>query len=66
MKMLSIICCALLMVFSVLLVQAQQYEFVPAGTKYFTTIADINVGGTLALDIWLQGVGAAQYASGAL
>ena len=53
MKKLSIIC-ALVMVFGVSLVQAQQYEVAPAGSSppAFITTADVAPGGTVAFDIY--------------
>jgi hypothetical protein len=63
MKKLSIIC-ALVMVFGVSLVQAQQYEVAPTGGKAFTTTEGIAPGASIALDVWLTGAGAAQNAGG--
>jgi len=63
MKKLSIIC-ALVMVFGVSLVQAQQYEVAPAGTKAFTTAEGLAPNTTIALDIYLTGAGAPQNAGG--
>jgi hypothetical protein len=66
MKKLSIIC-ALVMVFGVSLVQAQQYEVAPAGSSppAFITTADVAPGGTVAFDIYLTGVLENQNAGGA-
>jgi hypothetical protein len=55
MKKLSIIC-ALVMVFGVSLVQAQQYEVAPTGTTAFITAEGVPPGGSLVLDIYLTGI----------
>jgi hypothetical protein len=64
MKKLSIIC-ALVMVFGVTLVQAQQYQVAPAGTKAFGTTGDVAPGGAVDFDIYLTAAGANQNAGGA-
>jgi hypothetical protein len=64
MKKLSIIC-ALVMVFSVSLVQAQQYQAAPAGTKAFSTLEGVAPGGTVSLDVYLTAAGGPQFAGGA-
>jgi hypothetical protein len=64
MKKLSIIC-ALVMVFGVSLVQAQQYEVAPAGGKAFTTTAGVAPNNTISLDIYLTSAGEPQNAGGA-
>jgi hypothetical protein len=61
MKKLLIIC-LLVTGCGVSLVQAQQFEVAPCGTKAFTTTADVVPGSTICLDIYLTGVFAAQNA----
>jgi hypothetical protein len=63
MKKLSIIC-ALVMVFSVSLVQAQQYEVAPTGTKNFITAISVPPSASFQLDIYLTAAGAPQNAGG--